>query len=789
MNVDDCIRVLETYLRGSADPDGYGVRPRIVIVEHPAQVQRIVQHFRSSRSLTFKTAADYARNGVFDKATFYDETQRERTGKFILTGITTCGCLVGKQEVKSLLQHVCGLSRDEHYRMVFICLNIMDIAESLTPRHLPFVMRVQEGMEYSWPRVQLLPSAYPTPGDAPCVDSLAALPAYLETHWEIRRFYVRTDLSRQPFLDGLIEMAESGSEYEILCKMDDMTRRLSESLGENSQWREALAKMAEGGNWGRLFEKEFHASPQDAEKLIARYAEFSPFARWLCLLALKLYGGTNHPMVAQAAHASGCMEEFFEHLWLDVLEQDWRAADYWDYYRERKSLLSRMPEAANRADKLVSMVWSKQEGALYYLTDLTETEQLALFRYFEQYAKMFTAEELRHALNHIHPALAAYLSPVDFSTAMTCNDAAAGDYLAHYFSHYRLCKLMNRVDAEALSLVEEQSHEHRFLTWLKPREAVLRDLRMIPQQRTIVMFIDALGVEFLGYISALCREMGLLSSVSVARAMVPTITECNKGFLAALEQRGCKVLSNLQLDKIKHEGRERFASDGLPTYLLQELEELKQCIHEAKRLLRDPHEPAAQVVLVSDHGASRLAVLHGEEKRLECDVKATHGGRMVSGEADVSALGDQVVKSDDEQYYSIASYDLIRGGRKASVETHGGATLEEICVPVITLTCPAAPVQVKVLNQPVKFSRVRRNAELSLYITPNLMTGVYVRLDGTGERIAATSEDGLNYRVALKDLTASGIHHVTVYADNAVLAENVEFNAVSDLGKKNTLFP
>ena len=40
---------------------------------------------------------------------------------------------------------------------------------------------------------------------------------------------------------------------------------------------------------------------------------------------------------------------------------------------------------------------------------------------------------------------------------------------------------------------------------------------------------------------------------------------------------------------------------------------------------------------------------------------------------------------EESGFWSLANYDRFKGGQKARVEVHGGATLEEVIVPVITL--------------------------------------------------------------------------------------------------------
>ncbi|MBQ9497355.1 MAG: hypothetical protein IJR52_07260, partial [Selenomonadaceae bacterium] len=57
-----------------------------------------------------------------------------------------------------------------------------------------------------------------------------------------------------------------------------------------------------------------------------------------------------------------------------------------------------------------------------------------------------------------------------------------------------------------------------------------------------------------------------------------------------------------------------------------------------------------------------------------------HGGRCCK----VNALDEKPNCATEENgYWVLANYDRFSGGRIGSVEVHGGATLEEVLVPVI----------------------------------------------------------------------------------------------------------
>ena len=93
--------------------------------------------------------------------------------------------------------------------------------------------------------------------------------------------------------------------------------------------------------------------------------------------------------------------------------------------------------------------------------------------------------------------------------------------------------------------------------------------------------------------------------------------------------------------------------------------------------------PCKKIVILSDHGTSRLAVTYRSvNDKLELTEPGQHSGRCCPADADP---GIDFVTYEDG-FAVLANYERFKGSRKADVETHGGASLEETVVPVIILT-------------------------------------------------------------------------------------------------------
>ena len=90
-----------------------------------------------------------------------------------------------------------------------------------------------------------------------------------------------------------------------------------------------------------------------------------------------------------------------------------------------------------------------------------------------------------------------------------------------------------------------------------------------------------------------------------------------------------------------------------------------------------------KVILTSDHGASRLAVIFGRDSNFKLNSVGEHSGRCCL----INEIDEKPDFATEENgYWVSANYCRFQGGRLSSVEVHGGATLEEVLVPVVEFT-------------------------------------------------------------------------------------------------------
>lgn len=79
-------------------------------------------------------------------------------------------------------------------------------------------------------------------------------------------------------------------------------------------------------------------------------------------------------------------------------------------------------------------------------------------------------------------------------------------------------------------------------------------------------FVDALGVEYLSYISEKCKTYGLLLSIQVVHGELPSITSQNTEFMNPA------VINIKDLDELKHESQTyNYEKQKIPLHLVTEL--------------------------------------------------------------------------------------------------------------------------------------------------------------------------------------------------------------------------
>ena len=426
---------------------------------------------------------------------------------------------------------------------------------------------------------------------------------------------------------------------------------------------------------------------------------------------------------------------------LDVSRTDGR---FHQFFAERRKILDEIEWTEAMGAEFTAYAMQIPVADRYaYFTDKTMAERKALL------ACVAEMGEIPKDLKGNDGRLVEYLRDFHFS-------GQDSEFWTGYFRRYKVCKVLNRIDGNFLGDVEAEAKERKHWLALPTRGSVLDELR---DERTGLYWLDALGCEYLGYIQAHAMALGLSMKVRLVRANLPTLTCYNREFFDVWPS-AVKMMSKA-LDDIKHDSETGFNynMDKKPVHLAAELDVVDKaldwiCVNLKGRKVR-------KIVLVSDHGASRLAVIRESETIWEMGTKGEHSGRCCPKDeiGGIPECATEEVTPDGKKFWVLANYDRFKGGRRASVEVHGGASVEEVAIPLVEFTL-GKKVEVKNLTPVVRIGG--RNATSLELFSPDMLETVRVVIDGKHCR-AEPQNDGKKMHVPLPDSLRIGEHEAHVF--------------------------
>lgn len=475
---------------------------------------------------------------------------------------------------------------------------------------------------------------------------------------------------------------------------------------------------------------------------------------WRSFLKMKIES-SNDIYLKYIAQTSPNYDVYKKRICNGLLDFNSNDTSFNELYNTRKSLLKNIKDSD--IAEYISETKIKDNQRIYYLTDNTAAERHAII---ECLNGMITIPD---AVKDIYPVLYEYLYNFSFN-------GDKGKLLTDYFAEYKRLKLTNRLTQEfhehVLKLAVDGSRPYN---GLKTRGEVLDSLA---KGHTALYWIDALGVEYLGYIQSRANSLGLKMTVHVVRSNLPTITSFNSDFYETWT--GDKVQTK-ELDKIKHDGEMDFNYQTIktPVYLAEELHVIDRAMVWAKAKLTG--ENADKVIITSDHGASRLAVINEQECKWEMASKGIHAGRCCPcAEADVKSE----YATQENGYWVLANYDRFKGGRKASVEVHGGATLEEVVIPIIEITLFDNKIEISITT-PVTTASFKKNAEIVLF-SKNALKLVSVRVNG--KQYSSEAVGNNKHKIVFTDIKRAGKYIADVFEGDNLIGQ-VVFEVQSESGK------
>lgn len=700
--VNECFQEINAYCANK--PWGY---PLLVNTENFNDFQTVLQRLEADANKQCIFVSQFVqKNGL----PIIDDVIAKVISKdtFVLVGVSQAAMFRNEAYIDVLIDELLGLSISG-YTIVLLshCKKFIDRYLQRDPRYDRRVILV-EGRISPLPKIKLTDSEAVCVGFKP-LNGIQDLLRYMERMDDSKiqnhpALTVMTNFRTSLFRQSLYSVSESTGIYDAVCQKYPDLELTKDEYGTQEQWSWLLGAMKNVDTFSEFVCFQFGATTNLISHLDSTLESGNKNKLWLLWLAMQVFGvGINKYVTRIISHADSvdAFERFLYNELLDIKHDD----PIFDiYYAERKRILDSIPENLPYIDDYCDQNGRHEKYAIYYLTSTSERERYEFVKCLSIYD--YSEEEISIILKNGFQDIYCYMQPFVFdmlNTKLPEADTSWRSELNVYFRQYKQQKLTNRIYDDFISKVNSHAIDRPFMK-LQPRSSIISKL---DKEKTGFFFFDALGVEYLAFIQSKCERYGLISEFSIGRCELPSITSVNKEF-----ENICPTIKKISdLDELKHHSMTYdYETCPYPIHLFRELEiidtELKR-IHT--QLVLGTIEKA---VILSDHGASRLAVLYGKESasNIELDEKGIHSGRCCRIDEDPNLPQ----ASYEDGYAVLANYERFKGSRAANLEVHGGATLEEVLVPIITLVREPDNIIYCFVDPVIKF-KVGQDAKITLF--------------------------------------------------------------------------
>lgn len=760
MTLDEVYARIDKYLSNASH------QPILVDVTDSSQLSRFIMHYNVGN--TFLQANNFA---IFDGFPLMEQLKNEiqtKRGIIFLTEISTYLKLQGEAELKSQLRAFLDIQLEG--KLIIVTNACQKYLRRFDRRLFDTnrIIFVGDPDDIVSVKVFFISKRIPLNYDQieiPCVQSLEQLPAMLERH-QNEDVFVFTELTKKDIPNALLDIRVVTSSHDALINFYPELKSLNKTYGTEAQWTELLRILQSGEyQWFDIVDAP-HALNFSCSNGTLNNVASNDFKRWVDFLCKKLYGAKENAYLSAVIAKAENLDDFKNLIYDLLLEIDINDTLYRTYYKERKALLSYYEEDTNALIAYCKKVTTKDSVAIYYLTDNSKLEKETIIKCIESFAKEHSREELEIVLRQVYPALYEYLSHYNYGQ------------FSEYFDLYKYSKVTNVMCDRFVELAEKEVVERRFLDI--PHRAKLID--KMDKKNSYLYFVDAMGVEFLAYIQEQCFRHSLDFSAKIGCCNLPSITSQNKEFIADFKA----YTSIRRLDELKHDGQFDYNYEKVkqPIHLAEELTIIDQIIAKVDSDLQQGNLEKA--VLIADHGASRMAVIAESESKWEMSEKGQHSGRCCPT-TDIDIKPD--CATEENGFYCLLNYDRFKGSRKANVEVHGGASLEEVLVPIIEITKRIQKIECNLdSNSKVVMSSFKKIAKIRVYIGKTL-SDVSILVDGK-YYYAAQLVNGQQYiyEVELLDVKKAGIHTFDILVGDSILAKGLSFEMKKEGANERKFF-
>lgn len=761
--MDQCFDRIEAYCQ--KEITGH---PLLVNTENAHDFQCLVKRMQLDGNKTCVFVHDYCGKGLPQIDALFRDVKKK--GCFVVIGLSSYVMLLGKKRAEELMARLQELSVAGHVIVLLSHMKEIRLSRMQQDQHLSYRVLLLEGDPTPLPSIYLASPEENSFGQL-VLPNIQALLEKLEQYDPVggeTSFAVRTSLHKEVFSESMYSIRSSKGIYkELLRAFPVLKGDLEESWGTKEDWERFAQEWKECLSWGALAEKHFGIDAHFSAILEREYEQADTYETWLYWLLLKVQGASEDAYLSYALGKSRHWQDLWEHIFLSLSSLSFQMREFEKYCEGRKRLLEGQAIPATWVSEYQDAIAQKGRDAIWYLFAGTAWEGKMLFQCLADYD--YTKEEVMGVLKTHFPDLFAYMKSFTFTMHQKVPERLV-PLLTKYFDDYKWQKLMNHLTPDFKAQVNTLA-EHRVYNQFPIRSLALSQMK---KENTMMYFVDALGVEYLSYISEMCKTYGLLLSIQVVHGELPSITSQNTEFMNP------GVINIKDLDELKHESQTyNYEKQKIPLHLVAELKAIDGVLQTIRDGLLTKEMKSA--IIISDHGATRLAVLNDEEYGAEFIVgesKGQHSGRCCQVEEDPGIP----FAAYENGYAVLANYMRFKGSRKADVEVHGGATLEETLVPLLQISLK--PKDPMVEFQPALVQLRKKEVGELLLVTNFDMADPYIIANG---KIYRGKLDTHRRRaiISLPDMKRTHDYMADIYDGDTLLKEQVAFHVKKEVAKDN----
>lgn len=324
-------------------------------------------------------------------------------------------------------------------------------------------------------------------------------------------------------------------------------------------------------------------------------------------------------------------------------------------------------EAESRLkEKLIEISETSENGhaqAMKYMTSLTKAEKQLMVDWLGK------GKIPRDSIKSLFPDLYAYTEPMPQQRFETV------PWLGEYFDEYRISKIANQPTPKITELLKSHNNSPASFHAWKDEFKTVRTILSSNNDIDVYYWIDGLGVDWVPFIMEIVNEHrgdGLaLNELYIGTVQLPSTTAINKVTLEDLAQGRLEKIGNLDL--LAHE------SKSYPDYICQELKLVRSIVTDALK-----RYSGKKIAFVSDHGISYMAQ-YGRGLSLAGAI-GEHAGRCAEWNQPPAVQDNKYVVLSDMKMICSLTHDSLTDKTPKGQGAHGGATPEEVLVPILVVS-------------------------------------------------------------------------------------------------------